>query len=200
MDFLFEQGESEGKKFLLLHGTGGDEHSLVDVARFMDEQSTILSFRGEIKEDGMNRFFKRSGVNQFDLPNLEKETDRLLDEIEKHSQQANIPMEDWTIIGYSNGANIAAHLLLERETPVRRAILLHPMFLGVDQAKFSLAGKSVWLSYGLGDSIVTRTAFEKLTDAFNERQADVTAEIFDDGHAVLMEELEKARDWLERQE
>lgn len=75
MDYLYQEGKPTGKKFILLHGTGGNETSLLDMAKFLDADSTILSFRGKIKEDGMNRFFKRNGLNQFDFESLEKETD-----------------------------------------------------------------------------------------------------------------------------
>lgn len=70
MHYLFEKGVPNSKKLLLLHGTGGDETSLLDIARFLDEEATLLSFRGTIQESGMNRFFKRNGLNQFDLISL----------------------------------------------------------------------------------------------------------------------------------
>lgn len=71
MSYIFEKGTS-GKHLILLHGTGGDEHSLLDIAHFLAPNSTLLSFRGTVQEDGMNRFFKRNGLNQFDLDSLEK--------------------------------------------------------------------------------------------------------------------------------
>ena len=57
MKTLYDAGQAGGKNLLLLHGTGGDETSLVDIARFLDDSCRILSFRGEIQEEGMNRFF-----------------------------------------------------------------------------------------------------------------------------------------------
>lgn len=78
MHYLFEKGQPHGKKLLLLHGTGGDETSMIEIARFLDEEATLLSFRGTVQEDGMNRFFKRNGLNQFDLVSLEEESDHLI--------------------------------------------------------------------------------------------------------------------------
>ncbi|MFP9184336.1 alpha/beta hydrolase, partial [Enterococcus faecalis] len=83
---------------------------------FLAPNSTLLSFRGTVQDDGMNRFFKRNGLNQFDLDSLEKETDKLHEKIKEISEKELIPLSDWLLVGYSNGANIAAHLLLERET------------------------------------------------------------------------------------
>lgn len=197
MDFLFDEGLENGKKLILLHGTGGDEHSLVDAVRFLDENCTILSFRGRIKEDGMNRFFRRNGLNQFDSASLEKETDHLLAEIKDFSQKKGIPMKDWIFFGFSNGANIAAHLLLERETEIRTAILLHPMSVIESAGTFSLADKKIWLSFGIGDPIVSEKNIEKLAGCFEKRNADITVALFDQGHQVTMDELEEAKRWLD---
>lgn len=196
MHYIFKEGSPTGKKLLLLHGTGGDEHSLVDVAQFLDPEATILSFRGTIQESGMNRFFKRNGLNQFDLESLEEESDRLLQEIITVSQEKGIPLEEWTIVGYSNGANIAGHLLLERETELKQAILLHPMSLGVDTQTFSLADKNIWLSFSTNDPIVSKEAADTLIQQLKRREANVAITTTHEGHQVSMTELNQAKDWL----
>lgn len=197
MDYLYQAGKPNGKKFILLHGTGGDETSLVNLAKFLDADSTILSFRGKIEEDGMNRFFKRNGLNQFDFESLEKETDHLLEEIETISDEKGIALEDWILVGYSNGANIAAHLLLERETTLSKGIFFHPMSLEVHTQSFNLADKKVWVSYGgKQDPIVSEASFAELVAAFRDRSADVTVVETAYGHQVSMDEVQNAREWL----
>lgn len=198
MNHLFKQGQPTAKKLLLLHGTGGDEQSLVDIAGFLHAESTILSFRGAVEEEGMNRFFKRNGLNQFDIPSLEAETDKLLQAIKKISEEAEIALADWIIVGYSNGANIAAHALLERETELQQAILFHPMSLGVDTQKFSLADKKIWLSYSQNDPIVPEKSARQLVQQFESRGAVVQVANFTSGHQITMEELESAKEWLNK--
>lgn len=196
MDYLFKEGSPNGAKLLLLHGTGGDEDSLVELAEYLDEQATILSFRGQVVEDGMNRFFKRNGLNQFDLVSLEKESDQLLNDIVSVSKEKGIQLEEWVIVGYSNGANIAAHLLLERNFGIKQAILFHPMSLGVDTQTFSLADKKVWLSVGQNDPIVPDTASDQLIQQLEKRQTVVTVVKTNAGHQITMDELELAKNWL----
>lgn len=196
MKHLFETGEANGKKLLLLHGTGGDEYSLVDIARFLDGACTILSFRGEIEEDGMNRFFKRDGLNQFNIESLEAETDKLLAAIEEQSAAQGIPLEDWVLVGYSNGANIAAHLLLERETDLRYGLFFHPMSLGVDSQKFDLSDKKIWASFGEGDPIVSLESFNTLVKQLEGRGAEVQVTQTSQGHQVVMPEITQAKTWL----
>lgn len=197
MDYLYREGKPTGKKFILLHGTGGDETSLLDMAKFLDADSTILSFRGKIKEDGMNRFFKRNGLNQFDFESLEKETDHLLEVITAISQEKGIRLEEWVLVGYSNGANIAAHLVLERETTLTKGIFFHPMSLEVHTQSFNLADKKIWVSYGgVNDPIVSEASFMELVAAFRDRGANVTVVEPPHGHQVSMDEVQNAREWL----
>lgn len=197
MEYLYQAGKPEGKKFILLHGTGGDETSLVDLAKVLDANSTVLSLRGKIKEDGMNRFFKRNGLNQFDFESLEKETDNLLEVITEISEEKGITLEDWILVGYSNGANIAAHLLLERETTLEKGIFFHPMSLEVHTQTFPLADKKIWVSYGgAPDPIVSDESFAELVAAFRDRDAAITVVETPYGHQVSMDEVQNAREWL----
>lgn len=197
MHYLFEEGKPQAKKLLLLHGTGGDETSLVEIAGLLDEEATLLSFRGTIQEAGMNRFFKRNGLNQFDLVSLETESDRLIQMIESISKEHNIPLEEWIIVGYSNGANIAAHMLLERQFGIKQAILLHPMFLGVATQEFSLSDKQLWVSIGENDPIVSKEASDQLIEQLEKRQASVTITRTNSGHQITMDEINQAKKWLD---
>ncbi|VFA56119.1 cell wall-associated protease [Enterococcus hirae] len=155
MEYFFQAGKQTSRNLLLLHGTGGDEHSLLETAQFLEPDATILSFRGSIKEDGMNRFFRRNGLNQFDYQSLAEETALLYHEISAVSQKENISLHDWVIVGYSNGANIAAHLLLSRNTELRKGILFHPMSLNVNYPAKIMTDTQIWLSYSKTDPIVS---------------------------------------------
>lgn len=194
MNYLFKEGS--GKPFILLHGTGGDEQSLMEIAEYLDPTSTILSFRGRVSEEGMNRFFKRNGLNQFDIESLEEETDHLLEEITKISEEKGIAVSDWTLLGYSNGANISGHLLLERISELKKAILLHPMSLGVDTMNTDLSEKKVVLSYGENDPIVSEETFQQLTSQLKNRGAEVTVIETKAGHQVTMEEIDQVKAWI----
>lgn len=197
MEYLYQAGKPNGKKFILLHGTGGDETSLVELAKILDSDSTILSLRGAVKEEGMNRFFKRNGLNQFDFEILEQETDHLYEVIKQLSQEKAVALDEWTLVGYSNGANIAAHLLLERETALTKGIFFHPMSLEVHTQSFDLADKNVWVSYGGGqDPIVSEASFMTLVSAFRERQANIIVAKTNHGHQITMDEVQNAREWL----
>lgn len=72
---------------LLLHGTGGNERSLLDVGRFLDPNAGILSPRGNVLEGMYPRFFRRIAPQVLDLEDLRMRTDELAEFVGKAAQQ-----------------------------------------------------------------------------------------------------------------
>ena len=108
----FEPGtDASARPLLLLHGTGGDEHDLIPLARQLSPGSTILSPRGDVLENGHPRFFRRFAEGVFDLPDVERRTRALADFIHAAAQQYGFDLSRLMALGFSNGANIAALLL-----------------------------------------------------------------------------------------
>lgn len=197
MKYLYRQGKATQKKLILLHGTGGDEHSLLEIAEFLAPESTLLSFRGNINEQGLNRFFKRNGLNQFDYESLAEESTNLYNEIKDISRSQDIPLTDWIVVGFSNGANIAAHIMLDQQTELKKGLFFHPMSLNEYQEKPELPDTSVWLSFGEGDPIVSNTSFSQLVREFDLRGAKVTTQVTNQGHQLTLDELTHAKQWLD---
>lgn len=197
MTHLFIQKDRQAPPILLLHGTGGDEHSLVELATAIAPNSSLLGIRGKVSEGGANRYFRRFAEGQFDLVDLEKQTDNLLEEVKELIGTYQLDLSQMIILGYSNGANIGAHLMLAREGGFTRGLLFHPMSLGKHDHHFPLSESKVWLSYGELDPIVPVETFEELVQAFAERKASVTAYRAVMSHGLTREELVSAKQWLE---
>ena len=62
---------------LVLHGTGGDEGSLVPISRVVAPGASILSVRGKVLENGAPRFFRRLAEGVFDMEDLHFRTGEL---------------------------------------------------------------------------------------------------------------------------
>lgn len=197
MTHLFIEKDRQAPPILLLHGTGGDEHSLVELATAIAPNSSLLGIRGKVSEGGANRYFRRFAEGQFDLVDLEKQTDNLLEEVKELIGTYQLDLSQMIILGYSNGANIGAHLMLAREGGFTRGLLFHPMSLGKHDHHFPLSESKVWLSYGELDPIVPVETFEELVQAFAERKASVTAYRAAISHGLTREELASAKQWLE---
>ena len=109
----FVPGRS-GRTLLLLHGTGGNENDLIPLGRELDPDANLLSPRGKVLENGMPRFFRRLAEGIFDEEDLIRRTHELADFIEQAATKYNLNRKNVFAVGYSNGANIAASLLLLR--------------------------------------------------------------------------------------
>src|ERR1700736_4028217 len=114
-DFIHEfvPGNSD-RTLLLLHGTGGSERDLIPLGQELDSNASLLSSRGKVLKNGMPRFFRRLAEGVFDLEDLRKRTHELADFVVSAAQHYKIDMEQIIAVGYSNGANIAASMLLLR--------------------------------------------------------------------------------------
>src|ERR1700740_3342048 len=123
-DFIHEYVPGSSKRtLLLLHGTGGNELDLIPLGRELDPNASLLSPRGKVLESGMPRFFRRLAEGVFDLEDLTKRTQELADFVIAAAQRYKIDMKSTVAVGYSNGANIAASMLLLRPEILSAAIL-----------------------------------------------------------------------------
>ena len=104
---------------LLLHGTGGSEDDLIQLGREISQSASILSPRGKVLENGAPRFFRRLAQGVFDLEDLKFRTNELADFVKNASKIYNFDAQNVVAVGYSNGANIAASLLLLRPEVLR---------------------------------------------------------------------------------
>ena len=128
LDFIhqFIPGSSD-RTLLLLHGTGGDENDLIPLGRELDPAAALLSPRGKVLENGYPRFFRRLAEGVFDLEDLKQRTDELADFVVAAAEHYHFDARKLVAVGYSNGANVAASILLRRPGVLPSAILLRAM-------------------------------------------------------------------------
>ena len=91
------------------------------------KESTILAPRGKVLENGMPRYFRRLSEGVFDLDDLKFRTNELAEFVKKASEKYAFDLLSVVAVGYSNGANIAASLLLLRPESMKSAILFRAM-------------------------------------------------------------------------
>jgi phospholipase/carboxylesterase len=138
----FEPGNRpEAPPLLLLHGTGGDESDLLPLGRAVAPGSALLSPRGKVLEHGMPRFFRRLAEGVFDEDDVRRRAHELADFVEASRGKYGIAAP--VALGYSNGANIAAAMLLLRPEALAGAILLRAMVPLVKTPQADLRDKRV---------------------------------------------------------
>ena len=189
-------GTPDAPALLLLHGTGGDENDLLPVGRMLDERAALLSPRGRVLEHGMPRFFRRLAEGVFDQEDLVNRTRELAEFIEHAVNEYDIDPRRLFAVGFSNGANIAASLLLTYPRLLDGAILLRAMVPFEPERTPDLSGTPVYLAAGRSDPLVPPENTERLARLLREAGADITLDWQPGGHGIGRAEVEAARDWL----
>lgn len=174
---------------LLLHGTGGNENDLLPIGRQLAPGSALLSPRGDVSEHGMPRFFRRFAEGVFDLEDVARRTHALADFITAAAAKYGFESDRLTALGYSNGANIAASLLLLRPKVLARAVLLRPMVVLQPEQLPDLSGKHVSLISGRHDPIVPLDHPPRLADMLRRAGARVDLHWLEAGHQLTEADL-----------
>ena len=196
-DFIHEfVPGSSNRTLLLLHGTGGNERDLIPLGRELDRNAALLSPRGKVLENGMPRFFRRLAEGVFDLEDLKKRTNELAEFVAAASQHYGFASDETVAVGYSNGANIAACVMLLRPEVLSAAILFRAMVPLVPDTKPDLSSVRVWIGAGSNDPIIPTSETKRLADLLRNASADVTLRHFQAGHELTPFDVEAAREWL----
>jgi predicted esterase/catechol 2,3-dioxygenase-like lactoylglutathione lyase family enzyme len=190
-------GEHAGSiTLLLLHGTGGDENDMIPLGRALLPGAAILSPRGKVTEQGAARFFRRLAAGVFDQEDLAARTEELADFVEAAERNYALDPHGMVAVGFSNGANIAASILLRRPGVLRGAVLLSPMVPFEPESLPDLSGTSVFIGAGRNDPMVRVEEVERLAEILRDAGAAVTVHWESVGHAVTEREIDAAREWM----
>jgi phospholipase/carboxylesterase len=182
--FLPAVGEPSGPPLLLLHGTGGDEHDLLPLRDHLSPGAAALSVRGPVLENGMPRFFRRLREGVFDEDDLTGQVDELAGFVATATSAYGIETRSLVAVGFSNGANIASAMLLQRPEVLAGAVLFAAMVPYAEPPDADLTGVPVIISNGERDPLIPAAMTEQLADQLRDRGASVTALPHPGGHSI----------------
>ena len=194
----FLPGDKNGSAptLLLLHGTGGNEDDLIEIGSNFLPGAAILSPRGKILENGMPRFFRRLAEGVFDEEDLIRRTHELADFVGAAAKHYNFDGARVIAVGYSNGANIAASMLLLRPEVLCAAVLFRAMVPLLPNKLPSLANRPVFLAAGRTDAIIPPENIEQLAEMLRKYGANVSLHWSESGHQLTAADIENATRWL----
>jgi predicted esterase len=181
---------------LLLHGTGGDENDLVELGQDLAPGAPLLSPRGRILERGMPRFFRRLAEGVFDIPDLKHQAQELARFLEEARVRYALGDRPPIAVGLSNGANIAAALLLLHPGSLSGAVLFRPMVPLVPEQLPNLRGVRVLIAGGQQDTMIVPAQSRALADLLSKAGADVSVHWSNAGHRLVQDDLIAAERWL----
>ena len=197
--FVPGRDASASPVLLVLHGTGGDENDLIPLGEELLPGAAILSPRGNVLENGMSRFFRRLAEGVFDLEDLKRRTDELAQFIDAARREYGFHENKLVAAGYSNGANIAASLILRYPRHLSGAVLFRAMVPFTPEAVPNLSGIPIFLSAGQRDAIVPASNTRRLAAIFESGEADVFLHWHNGGHDLGQDDIDAAKVWIARQ-
>lgn len=174
--------------FFVFHGTGGDENQFFDFAARLLPEATIVSPRGDVAEHGAARFFRRTGEGVYDMADLARATRKMAAYVKslatEHEASAVLGL------GFSNGANILANLLIEEGDLFDVSVLMHPLIPFDPRDNARLEGAKVLITAGERDPIAPVPLTKALGDYFTRQRAEVTIDWHTGGHDIRPNEIE----------
>jgi len=194
--FVPPDGPATGDTLVVLHGTGGDENDLIGIGQAAAPGAAILSPRGNVLENGAPRFFKRRAEGVFDPKEVRRGAEELARFVRAAAVTYRLDETRVFALGFSNGANVAATVMLVEPGIFQGAVLLRPMLVYEPTERSDLSGKAALISAGRMDQIVPAESVEALVKLFESAGADVTLKWQLTGHNLVPSEIREAADWL----
>jgi phospholipase/carboxylesterase len=198
MKHIYKQGtNAKSPVLVLLHGTGGTENDLFPLAEAISPDSSVLSIRGNVLENGMPRYFRRLAEGVFDMEDLLFRTKELNDFLAHAAADYGFDRSNVVAIGYSNGANIAGSLLFHYKGSLKGAILHHPM-VPIRGVKLpDLSGVPIFIGAGENDPICIPQETEDLNLLLKDAGASVSIHWEKFGHRLTSSEVDAAAAWYQ---
>ncbi|MGH7119673.1 MAG: alpha/beta hydrolase [Acetobacteraceae bacterium] len=191
---LHRPDDPDGSTLVLLHGTGGDETDLLPLGTRIAPHATLLGVRGRSTDEGAVRWFRRLTPATFDQVNVRAEADQFAAFLPDALRSYGLDPARTAFLGYSNGANFIAAVMLLHPALVLRAALLRAMPVLEAPPAPDLSGASVLTVTGRSDP------YGRYGPALNEilrkLGAHLDARIIPADHALTHEDVAIVADWI----
>ena len=194
--FLPAGDPAERLTLLALHGTGGDENSLLELAITMCPGASVLAPRGPVIEHGASRWFHRFAEGVFDEEDIRRRVPDLAEFVAEACRVYDRNPEWVVAVGYSNGANMAAAALLLSPATLRGALMYRAMLPLRPTQMTDLEGKDALVVSGTADPMGPLDSAESLVRVLSESRARVRHEVLPTGHGLVTPDVDLGRLWL----
>ena len=196
LSHAFRAGTTNGHRALvLLHGTYGTEVDLLPLAAEIAPDAPCLSIRGTVAMEFGYAFFRRHPDRRIDEADVAARAPELADFIETFCGEHDLADRP-IAVGYSNGAIMAAALLLTRPSLLRGAILLRPLSPFAEDRPSRLEGTRVLIIDGADDDRRARGDGLRLAGRLRDAGATVAHHELPVGHSITAQDERIARAWL----
>lgn len=184
----------DGSVFVLLHGSGGNETTLMPLLHKVAPRATLLGVRGRATEEGFPRWYKRITPFSFDQQDIKNEAEAFAAFIDGAVKSYGLDPKKIVYVGYSNGANLLSSLLYLHPSLIHRAVLLRSMPVLTTYPHADLKGTDLLVISGKTD------AYGRYANALEERLkaagAAVDSDVIPGGHDLGELDVPIIQKWL----
>lgn len=180
--------------FFVFHGTGGDENQFFDFGGRLLPNATVVSPQGDVSEYGAARFFRRTAEGVYDMADLDRATKKMAEFViaNRDAHEAGLVVG----LGFSNGANILANVMIEFPDLFDAAVLMHPLIPFEPKPAPASPSRRLLITAGERDPICPIPLTNKLLDYFKAQGGDVDMEWHSGGHEIRSTEIEAVRAFM----
>ena len=194
---LYLEGNTEGPVALTLHGTGGSEHDSVQLAEVLLPGQPIISPRGKVTENGMNRWFARAAEGVFDVDDVIFRAGELAALVPDALEHYGLTGRPVIALGFSNGANIGQALALLHPEVVNTVVAFSGMYpFGERDPIQAASAVRIFSAGGESDPMAPNASANRLVEVARSHGADVTRVVRPGGHGITQQEVDQATAWL----
>ncbi len=179
----------------VFHGTGGDENQFFDFGSRLLADATVISPLGDVSEHGAPRFFRRTAEGVYDMTDLARATAKMGDFVAANREKYGA--SEVIGLGFSNGANILANVMIEQPSLFDAGVLMHPLIPFQPKARVGDAKARVLITAGERDPICPVPLTVALADYLREQGDEVSTEWHPGSHEIRSNEIEAVKRFLE---
>jgi phospholipase/carboxylesterase len=191
---VYTPDHPNGQTLVLLHGTGGNEASLMPLAAKAAPDATLIGLRGRSNEEGSARWFRRFGPLSFDQKDIRSEAEALAAFIEGAVEAYALDLRQTIFLGYSNGANLLAALMQLHPGLIRNAVLLRATKVLEETPEADLSDTKILAVTGAHDLFGAHAP--ALEAELRKAGADISTKSVPAGHETGPHDIEAVRQWL----
>lgn len=192
---------------LLLHGAGGDETSLLPLARRLPAHvhRVLLRAPRRMARGGHYWYPVRFGQHdtEVNLQQVEAARRRLLAFLGELEQGCRFDPRQLYLVGFSQGGALASTLALSSPGRVRGLAMLGSRLLShlepTPDLAPALATLQVFMGHGRQDEVLRLVHAERAAAALRAAGAPVSWRLYEAGHELALPMVEDAAAWLRRQ-
>ena len=184
----------DGSTLVLLHGTGGNETTMLPFGRKTAPDAMLIGVRGRSNDEGVPRYFRRFTQLTFDQMEIASEVEAFAAFVEELGPAYGVDPARLAFAGWSNGGNMIAAVMQLHPGIIRKAVLLRSMNCLEGKPQADLSDADV-LSLSATDDFYGPLA-QEVEDRLRDAGARLTAQTLDANHGIGAEDEKIAGAWL----